>query len=504
MSKNSLKKRASGVLLHITSLPGKYGNGDMGISAYRFVDFLQRSGQNYWQVLAVNPVFREGGYSPYKALSAFAGNTLLISPEMLYKEGFIEKKDLQDCPRFPKNKVNFDKARRYKFKILDKVFKKYKRIARRKSFQKFCGDNKFWLGDYALFSALRKHFNGKTWNEFPKEIRDRKPDSLRDISKKLRNEINREKLEQYLFFRQWYALKRYCNNRNIKIIGDAPIYVDMESADVWANPKLFKLAKSKKPKFIAGVPPDLFSSTGQLWGNPVYNWTNLKKDNYHWWIQRLKHNLDMCDLLRLDHFRGFAGYWQVPAGHKTARRGRWVKAPGEDFLKTVTRKIPNANIIAEDLGYITEDVKKLIAEFGFPSMKILQFAFDGDTGSNQYAPHNLVENCIVYTGTHDNNTSRGWFENELDNDKKETIREYTGRNVNSKNVSWVLIRMAMGSVSKLSIIPVQDLLSLGGSCRMNNPAKNTDNWRWRLSSQKELDKISDELKGLTGLYGRGN
>jgi 4-alpha-glucanotransferase len=474
----------------------------MGSEAYRFVDFLEQAGQSYWQVLPLNPTFEKGGYSPYKALSAFAGNPFLISPELLYKDGLIDKKELKNSPGFSKTKVDFDKAANYKFAILDSVFEKYNKIARRKSFSRFCRKNKGWLDDYAVFLTLRKHFNEKLWCNWDKDIRDRNPQALKQVRKTLKEEIDREKLYQYLFFSQWNSLKRYCRKKGIRIIGDMPIYVDMESADAWANPELFKLTKSKKPRFIAGVPPDLFSSTGQLWGNPVYNWSRLKKDNYKWWIARLKHNLNMCDLLRLDHFRGFAAYWQVPSNHKTAKYGRWVKAPGEDFLKTVYRKIPDAQIIAEDLGHITDDVKDLIAEFNLPKMKVLHFAFGDDSGKNSYLPHNHTPNSLVYTGTHDNNTTKGWFENELGKGQKKFLSEYTGQNINSKNVCDILIRTAMKSVSKISIIPVQDMLSLGQTARMNTPSKSSGNWRWRLDSLKKLENNGDRLARLTQIYGR--
>lgn len=497
-----LKKRASGILLHITSLPGKFGIGDLGPEAYRFADFLEKAGQSYWQILPLNPTFEKGGYSPYKALSAFAGNPYLINPELLYKDGLIGKKELKNRPGFPKTKVNFKKAVDYKNTILDSVFEKYDRIARRKNYKRFCRNNKYWLDDYVLFSALRKHFKRKLWCNWDKDIRDRDPQALKAAGRKLKEEINKEKLCQYLFFRQWYFLKEYCRNKGIQIIGDMPIYVDMESADTWANPQLFKLTKSKKPRFISGVPPDLFSSTGQLWGNPVYNWSRLKKDNYKWWLERLKHNLNMCNLLRLDHFRGFAAYWQVPSNHKTAKNGRWVKAPGEDFLKTVYSKIPNARIIAEDLGHITDDVRALIAEFNLPMMKVLQFAFEDDTGKSPYLPHNHIHNCLVYTGTHDNNTTRGWFEKEIKSGQKKLLSEYTGQTLNSKNVNDALIRTAMRSVSKISIIPAQDILLLGESGRMNNPSKSSGNWRWRLDSLEKLEKTGDYLARLTQIYGR--
>ncbi|MGA2916849.1 MAG: 4-alpha-glucanotransferase [Sedimentisphaerales bacterium] len=466
------KHRGSGVQLHITSLPSKYGIGDFGPEAYKFADFLESAGQSYWQILPLNQVSSKDNYSPYSCLSAFAGNILLISPELLHRRGLLTKKDISDVPAFDPAKVDFRKVYSYKTALLNRAFENFKINS---DFEEFCRSNKDWLEDYAIFSASHR---------------------------KSQKDINREKFLQYIFFQQWFALKKYCNHRGIKIIGDVPFYVAPDSADVRQNPDIFKLTKTKKPRFIAGVPPDYYSRTGQLWNNPVFNWKALKKTDYQWWICRLKHNLAMFDIVRLDHFRGFFAFWQVPASHKTAVNGRWVKGPGEDFLKKLFRHFPKSRFIAEDLGYITADVRKAIQKFGLVSTKVLLFAFGSGKSSNLHIPRNCPKNSVVYISTHDSNTARGWFEKEAKHIQKKKLFDYIDRPVPASQVSWELIRLAMESVSDTVIIQMQDVLGLDERGRMNLPATSRGNWQWRLEKGKITKAVANKLKEITKLSGR--
>ncbi len=436
------KHRGSGIQLHITSLPSKYGIGDFGPEAYKFADFLAKAGQSYWQVLPLNQVSLKDNYSPYSNLSSYAGNILLISPEMLYRRGLLTKKDISDIPVFAAAKVNFRKVYSYKTRLLNRAFENFKIDS---SYEEFL---------------------------------------------------------QYIFFEQWFALKKYCNQQGIKIIGDIPFYVASNSDDVRQNPEIFKLTKAKKPQFIAGVPPDYYSMTGQLWNNPVYDWKVLKKMDYLWWILRIKHSLAMFDIVRLDHFRGFFAYWQVPANHKTAANGRWVKGPGEDFLKELFRHFSKSCFIAEDLGFITADVRKAIKKYDLTSTKVLLFAFDKDSASRLHLPANYPKNSVVYTSTHDSNTARGWFEKEAGHIQKKKLFEYIGRPVSASQISWELIHLAMKSVSDTVIVPMQDVLGLGANGRMNRPATVKGNWQWRLGKGGLTPAIIKKLAQLTRLSNR--
>ena len=497
-----MNKRASGVLLHITSLPSKYGIGDFGPQAYQFADFLSKAKQSYWQILPLNPPHNRINISPYNCLSAFAGNTSLISPELLYKSGYIKKSDIPGTAGFPENVLDYKKAESFRAIIFSKLFDSEKLKKESKSFENFCTENKNWLNDYALFIALIKHFKTTDWAKWPKQIRDRKPAALKEASETVKTNCEKEKVLQYIFFKQWFDLKKYCNKLGIEIIGDMPIYVAYQSSDVWANPEIFKLDRTKKPVFKSGVPPDFFSKTGQLWGNPVYNWKVIKRQDYKWWIERTEQNLKLYDIFRIDHFRGFAKFWQIPGNDKNAIRGKWIKGPGEDFFKSLYKHFPSAQIIAEDLGLITPDVRALLKKLDLPGMKVLHFAFSDTTGKNTYLPHNYIENCIVYTGTHDNNTTTGWFKNDLSPKQKAALFAYLGRKVSGKDISWELIKMAMGSVAKTAIIPMQDLLSLSSEARMNHPAKTRGNWNWRLKQSQIDNKTADKLAKITELYGR--
>jgi 4-alpha-glucanotransferase len=474
---DTMKKRKSGLLLHITSLPSEYGTGDLGPEAYKFADFLARAKQSFWQILPLNPpADMQDKYSPYDSYSAFAGNTTLISPELLYRQGLLSKADLRDCPKFPETKVEYPKVISYKAKLLNIAWENFAKRPRRRDYEKFCLENKIWLDDYSLFMALREHFHGKLWRDWPVELRERWTRPLAAIKTRLGDSINRQKCLQYLFFSQWSDLKQYCARLGIEIIGDVPIYVSYDSADVWANPEIFQLNRYRNPEFVSGVPPDLFSKTGQLWGNPVFNWLVLKKTNYSWWLERIRHNLAMFDRVRIDHFRGFFRYWRVLAGDKTAKNGKWMKGPGWHFLDLVFRHFPKKSIIVEDLGYITPDIKEYVASRGLAGMRVLQFGFGGNPKTNSHYPANHIENSICYTGTHDNNTIVGW-RNEIDAKQKARLIECLGHRPALKDFNWEMIQLAFESVANLAIIPVQDILGLGTEGRMNHPAKTKGNWQ---------------------------
>jgi len=496
------KKRASGILLHISSIPTNYGIGDVGPAAHKFVDFLNRSGQNYWQILPLNYTTAGTAFSPYNCFSAFAGNPLLISPDLLYRDGLLRKNELQELPDFPTTKVDYRKASLWKSKLFNKAFARSGGLSELDNYDQFAEQNKFWLENFATFVAVKHHLGDRPWSEWPAEIRDRRKHTLVSLKKELREKIDRECFLQYIWFKQYSSLRDKCKENAVTIIGDLPIYVAHDSADVWAHPKVFQLDRSKKPKFIAGVPPDYFSRTGQLWGNPIYDWQHLGRMDYAWWMQRLGHNLRLYDLLRIDHFRGLVAYWQVPAGEKTAVRGKWIQAPTEAFFSTLFRQFPSAPIFAEDLGYITADVREAISKYGFAGMRVLQFGFDGEFTRNPHCPHNHVENCLVYTGTHDNNTTRGWFETEATPEQKRSLSDYLGHSVSAKTVHREMTRMAMASVAKVAIIPMQDLLGLSAEARMNRPAKIRGNWLWRMQKGQATTALANKLRAMVETYGR--
>lgn len=498
-----MKTRGSGILFHITSLPSPYGIGDLGTWAYKFIDFLAETKQSFWQILPLNPTDSVHGNSPYNSVSAFASNTLLISPELMYKNGLLKKSDIEGLPSFPEGRAVYHETGNHKKQLFHRAYEYFKGNGwNTYAYEKFCLENTHWLNDFALFTVLKDYFHGQVWSEWPWEIRDRKPESLDAFRSEHHERIEREKFLQYLFFEQWSALKKYSNDRGIQIIGDMPIYVCYDSADVWANPDLFKLNESKQPVFVAGVPPDYFSKTGQLWGNPVYQWDRLKKTEYQWWIRRVKQNLSLFDMIRVDHFRGFVAYWEVPSAEKTAVNGRWVEAPAENLFTTLLKHFPYLPIIAEDLGTITPDVREIIRYFEFPGMRILLFAFGYDLPANPYAPHNHIRNCLVYTGTHDNNTVKGWFEKETTQADRERLFRYIGREVSSQDIHWEFIRLAMMSVANLAIVPMQDILGLGEESRMNYPSTTAGNWLWRLLPTQLTPELTQRLSGMTEIYGR--
>jgi 4-alpha-glucanotransferase len=495
-----IHQRGSGVLLHITSLPSNDALGNFGPGAYEFVDFLARAGQSVWQVLPLNPPSPGEGNSPYSSSSAFAGNTLLISPEILARDGWI--RETLSVSDFPTDRVDFGKAIELKNIILDEAYLTFKGRQNRDEYETFYRESSYWLDDFALFASLKEQFAGKSWSEWPDDIRDRKPEALKLYETEFATQIEKQKFWQYLFYGQWQALKKYANKRQIEIMGDIPIYMSYQSSDLWAHPEIFKLDENKRPLFVAGVPPDYFSKSGQLWGNPVYNWESLSNSGFDWWIKRLEHNLNLFNLLRIDHFRGLVGYWEVPAGEKTAIHGKWVSAPADELFAKLRERCQSLPIVAEDLGIITPDVKELIEKLEIPGMKVLLFAFGDGLPDNPYAPHNHVKNCIVYTGTHDNNTVRGWFGQEATLAEKESLNRYLGREITIENVADEFVRMAMMSVADRIIIPIQDFLGLGAEARMNIPSTPRGNWEWRLDPEYLTDSLAKEIREKTEIYGR--
>ncbi len=494
-----MKKRKSGVLLHITCLPSNFGIGDLGPEAYSFANFLARSQQSVWQVLPLNPTTI--GNSPYYSPSAFAGNPLLISPEKMIDDGLLGHGDVKPVPKFESAHVDFGLVYRYKYELFKKAFEKFPE--EHFDFNEFCEKNKKWLEDFSLFASLKNHFDGKEWFNWPTALKMRDPEELGVWREKLCDEIRFQKFLQFVFYDQWFRLKDYCNEKEIQIFGDIPIYVTLDSADAWANPQIFKLDSDKKPLVVAGVPPDYFSETGQLWGNPVYDWDCLKENSFEWWMDRLSFNLEVSDIVRLDHFRGFLAAWEVPASDETAVNGHWCPVPGAEFFSQVFERFPNAAIIAEDLGYITPDVREVMDRFELPGMKLLVFAFGVGMASNPYVPHNHIPNCVVYTGTHDCNTIRGWFENDLSDEDRERLFQYLDKECYADEISWEMIRLAMMSTSRLVVIPLQDLLGLGADSRINFPGTSEGNWEWRFKNELITSDLENRLSEITCLFGRG-
>jgi 4-alpha-glucanotransferase len=420
----------------------------------------------------------------------------------MVREGFLAPSDVENLPGYQVGPIDYPAVIAAKERIFQVAYGRFKQREKRYEYKRFCTENSSWLDDFALFMALRDRFPGSSWTQWPQEVRDRQPGALESMRDELHDALERATFLQYVFFEQWHSLKTYCNRRGIQLFGDIPIYAIHESADVWANPELFVLDDERNPSLVAGVPPDYFSETGQLWGNPVYRWDVLREREYGWWIQRVEHNLVLFDLIRVDHFRGLVGYWAVPAGETNAVNGRWIEAPAEDLLNKLFRRFPYLPIIAEDLGVITPDVREIMHRFELPGMKVLLFAFGEDLPTNPYIPHNLPRNCVLYTGTHDNNTTRGWFEREATPEIKERLFRYLGREVPVEDIHRELIRLAMMSVANIVIIPMQDVLGLREEARMNRPATPEGNWRWRLSPEQLTPSITDMLWGMTELYGR--
>ncbi|OGP94068.1 MAG: 4-alpha-glucanotransferase [Deltaproteobacteria bacterium RBG_16_47_11] len=508
-----MKRRASGILLHMTSLPSPFGIGDLGPRAYEFADFLSETGQSFWQVLPLNPTSLRSGNAPYSSPSAFAGNPLLINPEFLTEKGYLSKSETKRIPPFSAGRVDYRVVSDHKGRLFSKAYRSFRdRQTKDCEFETFGQEHNFWLEDYALFAALKDHFEGKVWNKWPADIRDRQAEALRRWKEELAERIEVEKFLQFVFFQQWFSLKRYCNSKGIQIIGDIPFYVSYDSAGVWANPEIFKLNSDKKPLAVAGIPPDYFSSTGQLWSNPIYRWDVLKEMNYLWWVRRIAHNLKLFDIVRLDHFKGFVDYWEVPAGERTAVKGRWVKGPGADFFDVLSRFLPSRPFIAEDLGVITPEVHQLRDRFDFPGMRVLQFAFGNDPLAEEYKPMNYIKNCVAYTGTHDNDTLIGWLyggkghstrrPEEIHKEKRNALAYLGDVKKGRENIHWEFIRLLMMSAANLVISPVQDLLGLGESARMNRPAIFEGNWEWRLKTGQLTPLLRRRLAEMTRIYGR--
>jgi len=491
--------RACGILLHPTSLPGPYGIGDLGPAAYQFVDFLAAAGQSYWQILPLGPT----GYgdSPYQTFSAFAGNPLLVSPQLLVEDGLLPEAARGDAPAFPDDRVDYGRAISYKRRLLEQAFARYPRDASpdlRRAVEEFAAANRSWLEPFALFMALKDAHDGRPWTEWAPDIAAREPAALARWGKPLARATQGHIYSQYLFFRQWTRLKDYAAGKGIRVIGDAPIFVAHDSADCWAHRELFYLKPDGQPLVVAGVPPDYFSATGQRWGNPLYRWDVLAATGYTWWIDRLRAVLATVDVLRLDHFRGFAGYWAIPGDAPTAETGSWEPGPGIPFFEAVEQALGRLPIIAEDLGVITPDVVALRDRFGFPGMKILQFAFGGGA-DNGDLPHNYERAYVVYTGTHDNDTTAGWYATALPHEK-EYVRAYA--HSDGADPAWDLIRLAYASVADTAVVPLQDVLGLGNEARMNLPARPGGNWQWRYIAGALTDALSERVAELARLYGR--
>jgi 4-alpha-glucanotransferase len=494
--------RSSGILLHPTSLPSPFGIGDLGKDAYEFIDFLHNAKQKYWQILPLGPTGY--GNSPYMCYSAIAGNPLLISPAKLLDDGLLTTADLEHLPTFPAHKVDFDLAIEVKTKLFHLAYQRFQATTDKEhqaTFDLFCESQIYWLDDYSLFMAVREAQGNKSWHQWAEpDLIKRETHALIHWQNKLKDQITYHKFIQFKFFEQWIELKQYAHKHEIEIIGDIPIYVAHDSADVWANQEFFELdPETGVAALMAGVPPDYFSETGQLWGNPVYNWEKLAHTQFNWWIQRFESLLKLVDVIRVDHFRGFQAFWAVEQGEETAMNGRWIKAPGSELFATIQHKWGHLPILAEDLGVITPDVEALRDGFGFPGMKVLQFAFGSDNG-NPFLPFNYGCNFVVYTGTHDNDTTVGWFE-KLTGRERDRLLLYVG-GVGTDGIHWDLIRLAMSSVANLSIFPLQDILGLDGASRMNFPGVAEGNWSWRYDPAVLNEPIQLRLKSLTEICGR--
>jgi len=504
-------ERSGGVLLHPTSLPGRYGIGDLGAEAFRFVGWLAGANQKIWQVLPLGPT----GYgdSPYQCFSAFAGNPLLIDLEELESEGYLSRGELEAAPALPEDEVDYGRVAGFKLPLLRKaarVFEETAGAAARDDYQDFTSRHAGWLDDFALFMAIKGARNGAVWTRWEPELRRREPAALARCAEQLRAEIAAQKFAQFVFFRQWERLRDYCHELGIRLMGDIPIYVAHDSADVWANPELFLLDENGEPSAVAGVPPDYFSATGQLWGNPLYNWEMMARRGYGWWIDRFQAALGLVDVARLDHFRGFEAYWRVPAGAGTAMNGEWVKGPGETLFEVVESVLGELPVVAENLGVITPEVEALRQRFKFPGMAILQFAFGKDPQAPGFKPHNYVRSLVAYTGTHDNDTAVGWWTShgagastrtEADvRAEREFARKYLG--LDGREINWAMIRAVLGSVADAAIYPLQDVLGLGSEARMNVPARPTGNWRWRFRAGMLGEALRDRLGELTVIYDR--
>ena len=491
--------RKSGVLLPVASLPGKYGIGSFSKEAYKFVDFLKESGQSYWQILPLGPT----GYgdSPYQSFSTFAGNPYFIDLDTLIEEGLLKKSEVSKFDWGNNSSyIDYEKIWLSRFKIL-KIAYDRSGIEKKAAYKRFIKENAFWLDDYALYMAVKNSFGGISFIEWDEDIRKRTPEALKKYTKELKDEIGFYKFQQFKFNEQWNKLKQYANKNGIKIIGDIPIYVAFDSADTWANPELFKFDANGLPTGVAGCPPDGFSATGQLWGNPLYDWKYHKKTGFAWWVERIRNCYKLYDVVRIDHFRGFDEYYNIPYGDPTAEFGKWEKGPGIALFKTLKKELGDIDVIAEDLGFLTDSVLKLVKDTGYPGMKVLEFAFDSREDSD-YLPHNYSQNCIVYTGTHDNNTLQGWYKEITKKDKNFAIRYLNNAGTPENEIHWDYIRLAMSSVAKLCVTPMQDYLGLGAEARINMPSTLGNNWKWRMSDKALTKTLAKKMYTMTKLYAR--
>jgi 4-alpha-glucanotransferase len=492
-------QRSAGIILHPSSLPGPDGIGDLGPEAYRWVNFLAESGCSLWQILPLGPT----GYgdSPYQCFSAFAGNPYLVSPTLLLDEGLLTREDLADRPDFPIDAVDFGPVIQWKLTLLDRAYKNDKNSPsqqRSAALEEFQQAQAYWLPDFALFMALKEAQGGGSWENWPAALRQRAPEALQKFQETHRDAIQRQIFRQFLFFRQWQSLRAYANQKGILIIGDAPIFVSYDSADAWSHPDHFFLDEQGKPTVVAGVPPDYFSATGQLWGNPLYHWDFHRQTNFSWWIERIRATLQLYDIIRLDHFRGFAGYWEVPYGEPTAENGRWVPGPGIELFEAIREALGGLPIIAEDLGEITPDVIALRDNLNLPGMKVFQFAFSADS-EDPFLPHNFISNCVAYTGTHDNDTSNGWYLSAPEVER-DFIRRYLGRS--GEDIAWDMIRAIWGSVADFALAPMQDILNMGTEGRMNYPGRLSGNWSWRMLPGAPSAALKERIKEYVTLYNR--
>jgi 4-alpha-glucanotransferase len=503
-------ERRSGILLHPTSLPGPFGIGDLGSEAHLFVEFLAQTRQSIWQVLPLGPTGH--GDSPYQCLSAFAGNPLLISPEWLAERGLVTREDLSEAADLPSAAVDFGRVKGFKRNVLAKAFAAFRANASpsdRKSFEGFCRAQAWWLEDFALFIALKQHHGGAPWTSWPPALARREPSALAEATRGLSESTDRARFAQYLFFRQWRAVRRHAHLKGVAFMGDVPLFVAHDSADVWARPELFELDDAGLPRVVAGVPPDYFSETGQCWGNPIYRWDVMAADGFAWWVRRFQALFALVDSVRLDHFRGFESYWRIPGGEKTAVNGAWAPGPGSALFDAVRSALGRLPFVAEDLGLITPEVSALRDGLGLPGMAILQFAFGTDGGPSTFLPHNWSRDLVAYTGTHDNDTTVGWWAANAEGttqtpEAAQREREFARRylNTDGQEIHWDFIRAALASVADTVIVPLQDVLGLGSAARMNLPGRPEGNWRWRFSSADLTPEIRSRLAEMTHTYVR--
>lgn len=490
-------ERSSGILMHIASLPGKFGIGSVGKGAYKFVDFLKESGQKYWQILPLGHT--SYGDSPYQCFSAFAGNPHFIDFELLKEEGLLNESDYENINfGIEEDKIDYATIFLERQKVFKIAFNNFKKIDC-DEFEIFKEENKFWLEEYSLYMSVKEYFNLTSWQDWDLDIRAREPLAVEKYKYMLKDRIEYWNFIQYEFFKQWKALKEYANENGVSIIGDIPIYVAEDGSDIWSNPKMFKMDEGMKPIVVSGCPPDSFSSTGQLWGNPIYDWDEMEKDNYSWWILRIRESFKLYDVVRIDHFRGFEAYWEVPYGDKTAENGKWVKGPEMKLINAIKDELGDLDIIGEDLGFLTEEFFKFKEESGYPGMKVLQFAFGG--GDSEYLPHNYNENCIAYTGTHDNDTIKGWIETTGDKKEIKNAEKYLPLS-KDEGYNFGFIRGVWGSVSYLAIAPMQDFLNLGNDARINLPSTLGGNWQWRIKEDELSKDLAKKIYELTKRYWR--